>query len=71
MQGEKFGIFLNVKELKALRINSPYWMPTGEDWIHITPDVNATLLNIREVIQQGELVEHPNKVIWGRITEFK
>ena len=71
MQAEKFGIYLNVKELKALRINSSYWMPSGDDWTFITPDVNATLLSIREVIRQGGVVEHPDKVIWGRITEFK
>ena len=53
MQAEKFGIYLNVKELKALRINSSYWMPSGDDWTFITPDVNATLLSIREVIRQG------------------
>lgn len=71
MQGEKFGIYLNLKELKALRINSPYWIPSGEDWTLITPEVNATLVSIREMVQQRGLVEQPHKVIWGGITEFK
>jgi len=29
MQREKFGIYLNLKELKVVRINSPYWIPFG------------------------------------------
>ena len=70
MQGEKFGIYLNLKALKAVRINSPYWMPSGEDWTLITPNVNATLLSIREMVRQMGLVEQPDKVIWGGIAEF-
>lgn len=71
MQGEKFGIYLNLKELKAVRINSPYWIPSGEDWTLITSEVNATLLSIREMVRQKGLVEQSDKVIWGRITEFE
>lgn len=71
MQREKFGIYLNLKDLKAVRINSPYWIPSGEDWTLITPEVNATLLSIREMIRQRRLVEQPDKVIWSGITEFK
>jgi hypothetical protein len=71
MQGEKFGIYLNLKELKAVRINSPYWIPSGEDWTLITSEVNATLLRIREIVRQKGLAEQSEKVIWGGITEFK
>lgn len=71
MQHEKFGIYLNLKELKVLRVNSPYWIPSGEDWIFITPEVNATLLSIREMVQQKGLVAERDKIVWGGITEFK
>ena len=70
MQDKKFGIYLNLKELKAVRINSPYWIPSVEDWALITSEVNATLLSIREMVHQKGLVEHPDKVIWGSIIEF-
>jgi len=71
MPDEKFGIYLNLKELKAVRINSPYWIPAGDDWILITPEVNATLLSIREMVRKKGLVEHPDEIVWGGITEFK
>ncbi len=71
MQREKFGIYLNPKELKVVRINSPYWIPSGGDWIFITPEVNATLLSIREIARQRRLVAEPDKIVWGDITKFK
>jgi len=71
MQSQKFGIYLNTKDLKVLRINSPYWIPSGEEWIFVTPEVNATLLNIRKIVQQKELIAEHDKIVWGSITEFK
>lgn len=71
MQREKFGIYLNLKELKVVRINSPYWIPSGEEWVFVTPEVNATLLNIRQLVRERKLVHLPDKVVWGGITEFK
>ncbi len=71
MQREKFGIYLNTKELKVIRINSPYWVPSGEEWVFITPEVNATLLNIREMVKQKGLGTEPDKIVWGGVTEFK
>lgn len=71
MQSQKFGIYLNTKDLKVLRINSPYWIPSGEEWIFVTPEVNATLLNIRKMVQQRELIADHDKIVWGSITEFK
>ena len=71
MQHEKFGIYLNLKELRMVRINSPYWIPSGGDWVLITPEVNATLLSIREIVRQRGLVDQPDKITWGGITEFK
>jgi len=44
MQQEKFGIYLNVKEGKVMRISSPYWIPSGDEWVILTPDVNATFI---------------------------
>ena len=71
MQREKFGVYLNTKEMKVVRINSPYWIPSGDEWVFITPDVNATLLNTREIARQKKIVDQPDKIIWGGITEFK
>lgn len=71
MQREKFGIYLNAKELKVVRINSPYWIPSEGEWIFITPEVNATLLNIREIVRQKGLGVEPDKIVWASITEFK
>ena len=42
-EASKFGIYLNAKENQAVRINSPYWIPEGPDWVLVTPEVNATL----------------------------
>ena len=55
-QGSKFGIYVNAKEKKAVRINSPYWIPEEPDWVYLTPEVNATLLRIREMAQEQNLV---------------
>ena len=49
MQTSKFGIYLHIREQKAVRLNSPYWTPSGEDWLFLTPEVNTTLLEIREL----------------------
>jgi len=70
MEPEKFGIYLNVKQLKVVRINSSYWIPSGKEWVFITPEVNATLLNIRELVRQRKLVNQSDKIVWGGITEF-
>ncbi len=65
MQHEKFGIYLNTKEYKIMRISSPYWIPSGEEWVMVTPDVNATLLKIRELAKEKELAKEPEKIAWG------
>ena len=71
MEREKFGIYLNIKQLKVVRINSSYWIPSGKEWVFITPEVNATLLSIRELVRQRKLVDQPDKIVWGGITEFE
>ena len=63
----KFGIYLNPSEHKVVRITSPYWFPEEPDWIYVTDEVNETLLNIRQIIRDKRLAEHPDSVSWGRI----
>ncbi len=65
MELEKFGIYVNTKELKVARINSPYWIPSGPDWVYLTPDVNMTLLRIRELAGEKKLVSEPDKLVWS------
>lgn len=64
MEQAKFGIYLNTKELKVARINSPYWIPSGPDWVVLTPEVNMTLLKIRELAAEKKLASEPDKVVW-------
>lgn len=70
MQTDKFGIYLNTRRLKVVRINSPHWIPSGKDWVLLTPDVNAALLSIRDLIGTESLVGSPDHVVWGSMAEF-
>lgn len=63
MQHDKFGIYLNTKKYQVMRISSPYWIPSSSGWVFLTPEVNATLLKIRELAK--ELVKDPEKIVWG------
>ena len=65
MHHDKFGIYLNTKECKVMRINSPYWIPPGKEWVLLTPEVNATLLRVRELAKEKGLVKDPEKIVWG------
>ncbi len=65
MQQSKNGIYLNKKESKVLRCNSPYYYPSGPDWVLLTPEVNATLLKIREMAKEKKLVSDSEKIVWG------
>ena len=67
VQSSKFGIYLNSKENKVVRINSPYWIPEPPDWVYLTPEVNATLLKVRELVKQKNLAPSPETVTWGII----
>ena len=67
MDASKFGIYLNVKESKVVRINSPYWIPSGKDWVYLTPEVNMTLLKIRELSKEKSLVKSPDQITWGSL----
>ena len=63
----KFGIYLNAAEGKVVRINSPYWFPEEPDWVMLTPEVNATLLHIRDLAREQGASEDPDAITWGRI----
>ncbi len=65
MHQEEFGIYLNTKESKVMRINSPYWIPSGDEWAFLTPEVNATLVRIRELAGEKGLAVDPEKIVWG------
>ncbi len=63
----KFGIYLNTKEKKVVRINSPYWFPPAPDWVFLTAEVNETLLNIRKLAGEKKLVPTPDSIVWTSI----
>ena len=63
----KFGIYLNPADHKVVRITSPYWFPEPPDWLYLTKEVNTTLLEIRDLVREKSLAEHPDSVAWGRI----
>lgn len=66
-QSSKFGIYLNAREKKVVRINSPYWIPEPPDWVFLSPEVNATLLKIREWSRDKKLVPDADSITWGAI----
>jgi hypothetical protein len=66
-QTSRFGIYLNPKENQAVRINSPYWIPEEPDWVFLTPEVNATLVQIRDLARERGFSPEPDAITWGRI----
>ena len=66
-QASKFGIYLNDEEKKVVRINSPYWFPEEPEWVFLTPEVNATLLSIRELAREQGLSSDADSLTWGTI----
>ena len=66
-QASKFGIYLNAKENQVVRINSPYWIPEEPDWVLLTNEVNATLLDIREMAKEKRLSNDSGSITWGII----
>ncbi|MCH7713101.1 MAG: hypothetical protein IIC99_05715 [Chloroflexi bacterium] len=63
----KFGIYLNAGETKVVRINSPYWIPEEPEWAFLTPEVNATLVQIRELAKEKGLATDASAITWGII----
>ncbi len=66
-QASKFGIYLNAKEKQVVRINSPYWIPEQPDWVFLTSEVNATLLDIRDMAKGKGASPDPDSIKWGTI----
>ena len=66
-QASKFGIYLNAKENQVVRINSPYWIPEEPDWVLLTNEVNATLLDIRGMAKEKGLSDDSGSITWGII----
>ncbi len=66
-QRSKFGIYVNPQEKVVVRINSPYWIPEEPDWLYVTSEVNATLLRIREMAREANLVTDADELSWGSI----
>ena len=66
-QASKFGIYLNPKENQVVRINSPYWIPDEPDWVLITSEVNATLLQIRDMAKEQGVSTDSESIKWGSI----
>jgi hypothetical protein len=66
-QASKFGIYLNAQDNQVVRINSPYWIPEEPDWVFLTNEVNATLLNIREIAKEKGLSKDSGAITWGTI----
>ena len=66
-QASKFGIYLNSNDNQVVRINSPYWLPEEPDWVFLTNEVNATLLNISSMVQEKGLSKDSGAITWGTI----
>jgi hypothetical protein len=66
-QISKFGIYVNAGDNRVVRINSPYWIPEEPDWVFLTPEVNATLLQIREMAREKGISNAADSLVWGTI----
>ncbi|MBM3942147.1 MAG: hypothetical protein FJ316_04330 [SAR202 cluster bacterium] len=66
-QTTQFGIYLNPAQNQVVRINSPYWIPPAPEWVLLTPEVNATLLQLRELARSQGLSANPDTIKWGSI----
>ncbi|MAR31195.1 MAG: hypothetical protein CL884_03080 [Dehalococcoidia bacterium] len=65
MADNKFGIYFNTSTGEILRINSPYWIPQEPEWIYVTEEVNATLLEVKQAILDRKLMRIPQDITWG------
>ena len=65
----KFGIYLNAQENRVVRINSPYWIPEEPDWVFLTPEVNATLLQVGALAQEKGLSTSADAIVWGTLPQ--
>ncbi|MQF69095.1 hypothetical protein FIM12_01980 [SAR202 cluster bacterium AD-804-J14_MRT_500m] len=63
----QFGIYLNSQQGLVVRITSTYWIPESPEWIYVTAESNATLVEIRQIAKRNSLVDDPDAITWGRI----
>ncbi len=65
----KFGLYVNPKEKKMVRINSPHWFPPAPEWVFLTPEVNMTLLKARDMAAQKNILKGDEKdlLTWGTL----
>lgn len=63
-QAARFGIYYNSAENHVVRINSPYWFPPEPEWQMVTREVNATLLDIRRMVQEQGLSVNADTIAW-------
>jgi hypothetical protein len=70
MHQDRLGIYVNTKENCAVRISSPYWLPSGADWVLLTSDTNTSLTTIRKAAREKALVADPDSITWGDFAEL-
>ncbi len=63
-QAARFGIYFNASQNQVVRINSPYWFPPEPEWQKLTGEVNATLLDLRQMIGEQDLSSDSDGVTW-------
>ena len=66
-QAARFGIYYHAAQNQVVRINSPYWFPPEPDWQMVTREVNATLLDIRNLVREQGLSDAADSVAWTTI----
>ncbi len=69
MDRDKIGIYVNPGEGTVVRITSPYWLPEEPDWKLVTGDPNATLLAVRQAIQDEGILQDASGVVWTSIPD--
>ena len=69
MDRDKIGIYVNPSEGTVVRITSPYWLPEEPDWKLVTGDPNATLLAVRQAIQDEGILQDASGVVWTSIPD--
>ena len=67
MEQSQMGIYLNAKEKAVVRITSPYWIPEPPNWVLVTSEPNSTLVRIREIVTEQDLLPDPASVHWGSL----
>ena len=64
MDQSKIGIYFNLTGHTVVRVTSPYWIPENSEWVMVTCDPNSTLLRVRELICETELMNDSSQVVW-------